>query len=120
VSNNKKRKYENENENEKPKIYVILLGPPSCGKGTQSHLLLEKFNFIQISGGDLLRREKKKNTNRGKLLNEKEWNYKQMMEITQELVEEELLKVCSEKKGFILDGIPKSFEGLNFIEFILK
>jgi len=43
-----------------------LFGPPGAGKGTQSQYLVENYNYIQISTGDLLRNEIKKNTNLGK------------------------------------------------------
>ena len=36
---------------------VVLLGPPGCGKRTQSKILVESNNFIQLSTGDLLRNE---------------------------------------------------------------
>ena len=36
---------------------VVLLGPPGCRKGTQSKILVESNNFIQLSTGDLLRNE---------------------------------------------------------------
>ena len=45
---------------------IILFGPPGAGKGTQSQYLVENYNYIQISTGDLLRNEIKKNTDLGK------------------------------------------------------
>ncbi len=45
---------------------IILFGPPGAGKGTQSQHLVQCYNYIQISTGDLLRNEIKKNTNLGK------------------------------------------------------
>ena len=34
---------------------IILIGAPGSGKGTQSRRFIEKFNFVQLSTGDLLR-----------------------------------------------------------------
>ena len=36
---------------------LILFGPPGSGKGTQSEKLVEKFGFIHLSTGNLLRQE---------------------------------------------------------------
>jgi len=36
---------------------IILLGPPGCGKGTQSEFLVKTYDFIQLSTGELLRSE---------------------------------------------------------------
>ena len=38
-------------------LNLVLFGPPGCGKGTQSAKLIEKYNLVHLSTGDILRSE---------------------------------------------------------------
>ena len=48
-------------------INIILFGPPDSGKGTQSAKLIQKYNLMHISTGDLFRKHLKEGTPLGKL-----------------------------------------------------
>lgn len=89
---------------------LILLGPPGAGKGTQANLLSSKYGIPQISTGDILRSAVREQTTMG--IKAKEYmDGGQLVpdEIVVGIVEERLVKPDC-KKGFILDGFPRTLE----------
>ena len=38
-------------------LNIVMFGPPGSGKGTQSQKLIEKYNLVHISTGEILRKE---------------------------------------------------------------
>lgn len=91
-------------------LNVVLFGPPGSGKGTQAEKLIEKYNLVHISTGDLLRNEVAAKTELG-------LKAKEIMD-RGELVSDEIVigmianKIREHKdgKGFIFDGFPRTVE----------
>ncbi|MGB9668193.1 MAG: adenylate kinase [Thermosulfidibacteraceae bacterium] len=87
---------------------IIMLGAPGAGKGTQASMISEKYGILQISTGDILRAavregtqlgiEAKKYMDRGELVPD---------EIVIGIVRERIVQDDC-KKGFILDGFPRT------------
>ena len=99
---------------------IVLLGPPGCGKGTQSKLLVEKDNFVQLSTGDLLRSEiSNSNSDLGKKV-------KDLME-SGELVPDDIVidiivkKVEKHKKeNIVFDGFPRNLKQAKVLDSSLE
>jgi len=100
-------------------VNLILFGPPGAGKGTQAKYLVNRLNAFQISTGDMLRNEIKKdseigkkiidNMNVGKFVND---------EIVNKLIENVLFD--PKKKGkLIFDGYPRSLSQARNLELLL-
>uniref|UniRef100_A0A1A9WSF3 GTP:AMP phosphotransferase, mitochondrial n=1 Tax=Glossina brevipalpis TaxID=37001 RepID=A0A1A9WSF3_9MUSC len=86
---------------------VVILGPPASGKGTISKRIVDKFDFVHISPGDILRSNIEKRTELGK---------KAVTYVNQgKLVPDELIIKCItdhlkqvNNKSFLLDGFPRN------------
>jgi adenylate kinase len=99
---------------------LILLGPPGSGKGTQAHMMVERYHIPQISTGDILRAAVKSETPLG-------IEAKRYME-QGELVPDELvvsiirdrLKAIDCNGGFILDGFPRTLPQAEALDTTLK
>ena len=88
----------------------IFLGPPACGKGTQTSKLAEYFGFPHVDTGSLLRAEIKNDTENGKIA--KSFIDKGQLvpvELVGNIIQNRLAQKDCEN-GYILDGYPRSVE----------
>lgn len=99
---------------------LILFGPPGAGKGTHARILSEKWKIPQLATGDILRRHIREATELGK-------KAKAILErgelvpdaLVNELMTGQLAKPEA-RKGFILDGYPRTVGQARALEDFLK
>tara|TARA_B100001059_G_C17768145_1_gene546802 strand:+ start:874 stop:1446 length:573 start_codon:yes stop_codon:yes gene_type:complete len=99
---------------------IVIFGPPGAGKGTQSNLLVKKFNLYQVSTGEILRNEIKKKTllgkeissiiNSGNLVSDS---------IVGNLIENYISKDLYKSK-LIFDGYPRNINQAKNLDYLLK
>ena len=99
---------------------LVIMGPPGAGKGTQAALIKNAYNIPHISTGDMFRDaisnqtalglEAKKNIDKGMLVPDS---------VTISLVKERLSQDDC-KKGFLLDGFPRTIAQAQALDEILK
>ena len=97
---------------------LIFLGPPACGKGTQTNKLAQYLGFPHIDTGSLLRAEIKAETENGRIA--KTFIDKGML-VPVDLVGNIIKNRLSQddcKNGYILDGYPRSLEQAQMLEVI--
>ena len=98
---------------------LILFGPPGAGKGTQAKFLVEKLNSFQVSTGDMLREEIKKDTEIGKkIIN----NMNDGKFVEDEIVNKLLEKIIFDSKKMnklIFDGYPRTINQAKNLENLL-
>lgn len=88
--------------------FIVLLGPPGAGKGTQAQVLAEKTGLAHISSGDIFRENLKNQTDLGKLA-QGYMNRGELVpdDVTIAMIRERLSRPdCA--KGAILDGFPRT------------
>ena len=89
-------------------LNIVLFGPPGAGKGTQSERLIEKYQLVHLSTGDIFRYNIKNETELGR----KAKSYIDQGQLvpdslTIDLLRSEVLK-HSKANGFIFDGFPRT------------
>ena len=97
---------------------LIFLGPPACGKGTQTNMLSEYLKFPHVDTGSLLRAEIAKESENGKIA--KSYIDKGHL-VPPELVGSIIRNRLSEQDcagGYVLDGYPRSLEQAKLLEEI--
>tara|TARA_B100000902_G_C27196125_1_gene856558 strand:+ start:615 stop:1178 length:564 start_codon:yes stop_codon:yes gene_type:complete len=101
-------------------VNIILFGPPGAGKGTQAKYLVKKLNGFQISTGEILRNEIKKNTIIGKQIVDDMDNGKFVSdEIVNNLIEK-ILFDTEKKNRLIFDGYPRSISQAKNLNSLLE
>jgi adenylate kinase len=98
---------------------IILLGPPGSGKGTQGHLLSQKYGIPEISTGDILRTAVQGATALGEMA--KRYMSRGALvpdDVVIGIVKERLMQADT-LHGFILDGFPRTVVQAEALERLL-
>jgi len=100
--------------------YIVLLGPPGAGKGTQAQLLSEKFNLPHISSGDIFRENIRNNTQMGQVAQ----TYISKGELVPDDVTVAMIRDRFKQpdcdRGAILDGFPRTPPQAESLGIMLK
>jgi len=100
--------------------YIILLGPPGAGKGTQAQIISDELGLPHISSGDIFRENLKNKTELGRLA-EEYINRGELVPdgITISMIRERISRQdCS--SGALLDGFPRTPAQAKALEEMLK
>jgi adenylate kinase len=89
-------------------MYIVMLGPPGAGKGTQAKKIAQKMDLMHVSTGDLFRENLKNETDLGKLAQDY-MNKGELVpdDVTVRMVEARLARPDCEQ-GAVLDGFPRT------------
>ncbi|MEJ2881663.1 adenylate kinase [Pedobacter sp. GR22-6] len=101
-------------------LNFVLFGPPGAGKGTQSEKLIEKYQLIHISTGDLFRAHIKNQSPLGQQVSALIAEGQLVPDaITIAMLEEEVDK-NPQAKGFIFDGFPRTVPQAEALDAFLE
>lgn len=100
--------------------FIVLLGPPGAGKGTQAKVVAEKLSLAHISSGDIFRENLKAQTDLGKLA-QTFMDRGELVpdDVTISMIEDRLQRPdCS--SGAVLDGFPRTPAQADALKEMLK
>lgn len=101
-------------------VYIVLLGPPGAGKGTQAEKISEAYHLTHVSTGDLFRENIRENTELGKKARQYTDNGLLVPdEVTIAMVEDRLKKDDC-KNGALLDGFPRTIKQAEALDKMLE
>jgi adenylate kinase len=106
--------------NKARKNFLIFMGPPGSGKGTQTDSLSERLKIPAISAGELLRLEMKNKTKIGEAIRRNMDSGRLVSDKVIREIMERRLKQADTKNGFILDGFPRLITQIPDLEQILR
>ena len=101
-------------------LNLVLFGPPGAGKGTQSEKIIDKYQLVHLSTGDLLRSEIKAGTELG-------LKAKELMDQGILVPDEVVIGMIDNKlrenrtaAGFIFDGFPRTVKQAEALDTLLR
>ena len=99
---------------------IILFGPPGCGKGTQAKFIEKRYGIVQLSTGDMLRGEIKKESKLG-------LKAKYLIDDGKLVADEIIIDIISKKidkndckNGVIFDGFPRTISQALALDKLLE
>jgi adenylate kinase len=100
--------------------YIVLLGPPGVGKGTQAQIFSEQSGLVHISSGDLFRENIKNQTQLGKLAQTYMTKGELVPDdVTIAMIRDRIIRPDC-KSGAILDGFPRTPAQANALDVMLN
>lgn len=99
---------------------LLIMGAPGSGKGTMSEKICDKYQIEHISTGDLLREAVKSGSEVGKKANE---YMRQGLLVPDGIIHQIIVERLSNdesKKGFLMDGYPRTLAQAEDLDSILK